>query len=86
MKEFVVCYTLENDIKRERIIKEPNVKKEEVFQEILAKIDKRKYFLAKGNKGECWINSSFIRFIQVIEKKRPVYHLVHFYTNPLKQL
>jgi hypothetical protein len=78
MKEFVVCYTLENDIKRERIIKEPNVKKEEVFQEILEKINKRKYFLAKGNKGEFWINSSLIRFIRVIEKKHPIYHLGHF--------
>ncbi len=77
MKEFVVCYTLENDIKRERIIKESNVRKEEVFQEILEKIEKRKYFLANGTKGECWINSSLIRFIRVIEKKRPGYHLIH---------
>jgi hypothetical protein len=78
VKEFVICYTLESDIKRERIIKESNVRKEEVFQEILEKIEKRKCFLAKGHTGECWINSSLIRFIRVIEKKRPDYHLVHF--------
>ncbi|MCM3727811.1 hypothetical protein M3226_19310 [Neobacillus cucumis] len=77
MKEFVVCYTLENDIKRERIMKESTIKKEDVVQEILKKIEQRKYFLAKDSKGDCWINSSLIRYIRVNEKKRLKYNLIH---------
>ncbi|WP_042458971.1 hypothetical protein [Neobacillus dielmonensis] len=65
MKEFVVCYTLEDDIKRERIIKETDVSKEQVIQEIVKKIEHRKYLLAKGDQGEYRINCSLIRYIGV---------------------
>jgi hypothetical protein len=67
MKEFVVCYTLEDDIKRERILKEANVSKEQVILEILKRIEQRKYFLAKGDQGEYWINRSSVRYIGVYE-------------------
>lgn len=67
MKEFVVCYTLEDDIKRERILKEANVSKEQVILEILNRIEQRKYFLAKGDQGEYWINRSSVRYIGVYE-------------------
>ncbi|MDR4948022.1 hypothetical protein [Neobacillus cucumis] len=77
LKEFVVCYTLENDIKRERIMKESNTKKDEVVQEILEKIEQRKYFLAKDSQGDYWINSSLIRYIRVSEKRRSKYKLIH---------
>jgi hypothetical protein len=68
LKEFVVCYTLENDIKREKIMKELDVKREEVVQEILEKIVQRKYFIAKGDQGDYWINTSLIRYIRVLHK------------------
>lgn len=75
MKEFVVCYTLENEIKREKIIKEMDVKKEEVVQEILEKIAKQSYYIAKGEKGNYWINSSLIRYIRVLdERPMSTYH------------
>ncbi|ULT55074.1 hypothetical protein L1999_18290 [Neobacillus drentensis] len=77
MKEFVVCYTLENDIKRERILKETDTKKEEVVQEILEKIEQRKYFLARDSQGDHWINSSLIRYIRVNEQNRLKYNLIH---------
>ncbi|MEH7095567.1 hypothetical protein [Neobacillus vireti] len=77
MKEFVVCYTLENDIKRERILKETDTKKEEVVQEILEKIEQRKYFLARDSQGDYWINSSLIRYIRVNEQNRLKYNLIH---------
>ncbi|MDW7614330.1 hypothetical protein SC499_06220 [Peribacillus simplex] len=47
MKKFIVCYTLENDIKREKIIKGPDVKKEDVLQDVLDKIVRSNYFIAK---------------------------------------
>lgn len=70
MREFVVCYTLENDIKREKIRKEPDVKKEEVVQEILEKIKQRKYLNVKGCQGDYWIKTSLIRYIRVLSEKQ----------------
>jgi hypothetical protein len=70
LKEFVVCYTLENDIKREKIMKGLDVKKEEVIQEILEKIVQRKYFIAKCDQGDYWINTSLIRYIRVLNEKQ----------------
>ncbi len=67
MKEFIICYTLENEIKRERVIKEQGTKKEEVLQEILKKLQKYKTFDLEGDKGNNSINSSFIRYIKVHE-------------------
>ncbi|NRD77026.1 hypothetical protein HPT25_05890 [Bacillus sp. BRMEA1] len=66
MKEFVVCYTFENDIKREKIVKEQDVNKEEVVKEILEKIVQHKYFIANGER----INSSLIRYIRVLHEKQ----------------
>jgi hypothetical protein len=73
----VICYTLENDIKRERILKESTIKKEDVVQEILEKIEQRKYFLARDSQGDYWINSSLIRYIRVNEQNRLKYNLIH---------
>jgi hypothetical protein len=73
----VICYTLENDIKQERIMKESTTEKEDVVQEILEKIEEQKYFLAKDSQGDYWINSSLIRYIRVNEKKRLKNNLVH---------
>ncbi|GHH98684.1 hypothetical protein AM1BK_22270 [Neobacillus kokaensis] len=70
MKKFVVCYTLENNIIREKIITAPHMGKEEVIQEIIEKIDRRKYFLVKGDHGDYCINPSLIRYIQVHENDR----------------
>jgi hypothetical protein len=64
--EFTVCYTLENDIKREMIRKEQHVKKEVVVQEILEKINERKYFNIENNNENFWINTSLIRYIRVM--------------------
>lgn len=65
MKEFVVCYTLENDVKQEKITKDLDVKKEEVVKEILEKIEQRKFFIAKGDQGDQLINTSLIRYVRV---------------------
>ena len=70
MREFVVCYTLENDIKQEKIMRELDVKKEEVLQEILEKIEQSKYFIAKGDQGDYWIYTSLIRYIRVLDEKQ----------------
>ncbi|MED1203780.1 hypothetical protein [Heyndrickxia acidicola] len=70
MKEFVVYYTLENDIKKEIIIKELKVEKEEVLQEIIEKIIQRKYFIAKGDQEDYCINTSLIRYIRVLHNKQ----------------
>ncbi|WP_394234047.1 hypothetical protein [Niallia oryzisoli] len=76
MKEFIVCYTLENDIKRERIMKEADISKEQVIQEIVEKIEQRKYFLMKGDHRDDWIDCSSIRYIGVHEKADPKCNLM----------
>lgn len=68
LKKFIVCYTLENDIKREKILKGPDVKKEDVLQDALDRIVRSDYFIAKTDQGEYRINSSLIRYIQVLNE------------------
>lgn len=65
MKEFIVLYTLENDVKREKIVKELSVEKEEVFQEVLGKIEKNHYLIVKDDQEDFLINTSQIRYIRV---------------------
>jgi hypothetical protein len=78
LKNFIVCYTLENDIKREKIIKGPDVKKEDVLQDALDKIVRSDYFIAKTDQGEYRINSSLIRYIQVLHEMHCIkYHTDH---------
>lgn len=66
LKEYIVCYTLENEIKQERIIKEKEVKRKEVVQEVIDKILNQNTFIAKSEEGDCWINSSSVRYIRVL--------------------
>ena len=49
-------------------MKEVDISKEQVIQEIVEKIEQRKYFLTKGDHGDYWINRSSIRYIGVHEK------------------
>ncbi|ENQ3079301.1 hypothetical protein [Bacillus multifaciens] len=69
MKEFTVCYTLDNDIKKEKIIKGLGVKKEEVVQEVLKKVESDKFFVAKSDEGDSIIHSCLVRYVRVIEEK-----------------
>ncbi|WP_442598679.1 hypothetical protein [Neobacillus sp. D3-1R] len=66
MKEYVVSYTLENEIKQERFVKEKDVNKQEVIQEVLAKILDQNSFIAKSEQGDYWINTSSIRYVRVL--------------------
>ena len=49
-------------------MKEVDISKEQVIQEIVEKIEQRKYFLTKGDHGDYWITRSSIRYIGVHEK------------------
>jgi hypothetical protein len=66
LKEYIVCYTLENGIKQERILKEKEVKRKEVIQEVMDKILNHNSFMAKSDQGDYWINSSSVRYIRVL--------------------
>jgi hypothetical protein len=66
LKEYIVCYTLENEIKQERIIKEKEIKRNEVIQEVIDKILNQNAFIAKSDQGDYWINSSSVRYIRVL--------------------
>lgn len=66
LQEYIVCYTLENEIKQERFVKEKDVNKQEVIQEVLAKILDQNSFIAKSEQGDYWINTSSIRYVRVL--------------------
>ncbi|MDQ6601051.1 hypothetical protein [Bacillus salipaludis] len=69
MKEFTVCYTLDNNIKTEKLIKELDVKKEDVEQEVIEKLLRYNYFIVKDDQGLFMINSYLIRYVRVINEK-----------------
>lgn len=69
LKEFTVCYTLESDVKWEKVIKDPNIKTEDVLQEILERVENRKYLIAKTDKGTQLINTSSIRYVRIFDKR-----------------
>lgn len=65
LNEYIICYTLDNDIIREKIVKGLDFKKEDVMKEVIKKINETKYLIVKSNMGEYKIKSSLIRYIQV---------------------
>ena len=66
MNEYIICYTLDNDIIREKIVKGLDFKKEDVMKEVIKKINENKCLIVKSNMGEYKIKSSLIRYIQVL--------------------
>lgn len=72
MKEFTVCYTLDSDIKRGRLVKELNVKAEDVLQEILENMKHNEYFVVDSNEGSYIISAALVRYIRIIGEKELV--------------
>lgn len=69
MKEFTVCYTFDNDIITEKMIKELDVKKEDVEQEVIEKMDHTKYFIVNNEQGNFMINSYLVRYVRIVSEK-----------------
>ena len=66
MKEFTICYTFDNDIITEKVIKDLDVKKEDVEQEVVEMMEHNRYFIVKNDQGNYIINSYLVRFVQII--------------------
>lgn len=69
MKKFTVCYTLDNDIITEKMIKELDAKKEDVEQEVVEKMDRNKYFIVKNDQGNYLINTNLVRYVRIMDEK-----------------
>ncbi|MEH6908918.1 hypothetical protein CN481_23980 [Bacillus sp. AFS006103] len=69
MKEFTICYTFDNDIITEKVIKDLDVKKEDVEQEVVEMMEHNRYFIVKNNQGNYIINSYLVRFVQIINER-----------------
>ena len=65
MKKFTVCYTLDNDIITEKMIKELDAKKEDVEQEVVEKMDRNKYFIVKNDQGNYLMNTNLVRYVRI---------------------
>lgn len=69
MKEFTICYTLDNEIITEKLVKELNVTKEDVEKEVIEKMDRHQYFIVENDQGYFVISSYLVRFIRVADEK-----------------
>ncbi|MDR7000215.1 hypothetical protein [Neobacillus niacini] len=69
VKEFIVCYTLDHDIVTEKLIKEIDVKKEDVEQEVIEKLERNKSINVKNGQGNYRINSSLVRYVRIVSEK-----------------
>ena len=69
MKKFTVCYTLDNDIITEKMIKELDARKEDVEQEVVEKMDRNKYFIVKNDQGNYLINTYLVRYVRITDEK-----------------
>ena len=69
MKEFIVCYTLDNEIKKETIIKGLDVNKEEIVQEVLERMEHSPFFIVANQEKNSIIDSSLVRYVRVIKEK-----------------
>nr|WP_263326829.1 hypothetical protein [Neobacillus sp. Marseille-Q6967] len=69
MKEFTICYTFDNEIITEKAMKESDVTKADVEQEVLEKLDRQKYFLVKNEQGSFMINSYLVRYVRIMHEK-----------------
>lgn len=70
LKEFHVCYTLDADVKWEKIKKGLISKKEDVLQEVLKKMEHCEYFIVKSESKHHIINTSLIRYIRIFDEKK----------------
>jgi transcriptional regulator of NAD metabolism len=72
LREFTICYTFENDIITEKILKKIDVNTEDVKQEIIEKMERYKYFIVENDQGRYLINPNLVRFVRVTEEKNIV--------------
>jgi hypothetical protein len=69
LKEFTVCYTFDHEIITEKMIKELDVNKEDVEQEVVEMMERNKYFIVKNDQGNYIINSYLVRFVRIINER-----------------
>ncbi|MFD0828831.1 hypothetical protein ACT8ZR_24735 [Neobacillus sp. M.A.Huq-85] len=69
MKEFTVCYTLDNKIITEKVIEELDVKKEDVEKIIIDRMERHKFFNVQNDKGNYIINSYLVRYVRITNEK-----------------
>ncbi|MDN3019934.1 hypothetical protein PH210_27720 [Paenibacillus sp. BSR1-1] len=69
MKEFTVCYTFDNEIITEKVVKEIDAEKEDVEQAIIERMERSNFFNVKNDKGNYIINSYLVRYVRIIKEK-----------------
>jgi hypothetical protein len=69
LKEFSVCYTLDADVKWEKIRKGSGIKKDDVLQDMLKRIEQCEYFIVKSENKDFIINTSKVRYIRIFDEK-----------------
>jgi len=69
LKEFTVCYTFDNKIINEEVVKELEVKKEDVEKAIIDRMERYKFFNVKNAKGHFHIKTYLVRYVRITNEK-----------------
>lgn len=67
LKEFNVCYTLDSDVKWEKIRTGLSSKKDDVLQEVLKRMEYCEYFIVKSESNDHIIHTTLIRYIRIYD-------------------
>jgi len=64
-----VYYTLDNNTISEKMMTELDIKKEDVEQKVVEKMNNNKYISVKNSQGDFKIDSSLVRFVRIIDER-----------------
>ena len=62
-------YTLDNNTISEKMMTELDIKKEDVEQKVVEKMNNNKYIRVKNGQGDFKIDSSLVRFVRIIDER-----------------
>ena len=62
-------YTLDNNTISEKMMTELDIKKEDVEQKVVEKMNNNKYISVKNSQGDFKIDSSLVRFVRIIDER-----------------
>lgn len=69
MKEFTICYTFDQYVITEKIVKEHDVQKETLEKEIIEKMECNPSFFVKNDQESYLIISSLVRYVRINQEK-----------------
>jgi hypothetical protein len=67
LKEFSICYTLEADVKWEKITEQSDTNAKDILQQVLQRVANSTTYTVKSNEAYETIHTSSIRYVRIFE-------------------